>query len=86
MNQDAIFTLLTQHCCEVLPELSSHRFQPTDQLKNLGANSIDRAEILSMIMESLSLKIPRVELSGVQNLGELTCLLHEKLKTKGKTE
>ncbi len=30
---------------------------------DLGANSIDRAEIVTMTLEALSLPIPRVELS-----------------------
>jgi polyketide biosynthesis acyl carrier protein len=80
MNKDEIFKLITGHTCEVLPELTGHVFQYNDRLADLGANSIDRAEIVMMTMESLSLDIPRVELFGVKNIGELADLLYAKLQ------
>ena len=84
MQKEEIFKTLISHCCEILPELENHTFVTTDQLRELGANSIDRAEIVTMMLESLSLKIPRVELSGAQNLGELVDILHDKkLQCKG---
>ncbi len=81
MNNDEIFKLITNHTCEVIPELEEHTFQRTDQLKELGANSIDRAEIVMMVMESLNLQIPRVELFGVKNIGELADVFYEKLQS-----
>ena len=41
-------------CCssEILPVLVGHNFKPTDQLCELGANSVDRAEIIVLLMES----------------------------------
>jgi len=78
MNKEEIFELITRHTCEVIPELEGHAFQSSDRLKDLGANSVDRAEIVMMTMESLSLQIPRVELSGTKSIGELAHVLHEK--------
>ncbi|MBA3720782.1 MAG: acyl carrier protein [Parachlamydiaceae bacterium] len=80
MNKEKIFEYLTGHCREVLPELENHPFQRNDQLKELGANSIDRAEIVTMTLESLALKIPRVGLFGATNLGELVDILHIKME------
>ena len=79
MNKEDIFNLIITHTCVVLPELENHSFKKSDQLKELGANSIDRAEIVTMALESLSLKIPRVELFGARNIGELVDLLYEKM-------
>jgi polyketide biosynthesis acyl carrier protein len=78
MNREDIFELITRHICEVIPELDGHQFQSADRLKDLGANSVDRAEIVMMTMESLSLQIPRVELTGTKNIGELADVFHEK--------
>ena len=78
MSEEEIFELIVRHTGEVIPELENHAFQPSDRLKDLGANSVDRAEIVMMTMESLSLQIPRVELSGMRNIGELAHVLHEK--------
>ncbi|PEP90340.1 poly(3-hydroxyalkanoate) depolymerase [Bacillus wiedmannii] len=81
MNKQEIFELVINNIREVLPELEGHSFQPMDQLVNLGANSVDRVEIILMTMEELELRIPRVELSGANNIGELVEVLYEKLQT-----
>jgi len=78
MNKEEIFELIARHSREVIPELEDHTFQRSDRLSDLGANSVDRAEIIMMTMESISLQIPRVEVFGAQNIGELADVLHEK--------
>lgn len=81
MNKEKIFEIIQHYTREVMPELESHAFQRTDRLVDLGANSVDRAEIITMTMEALSLQIPRVELFGATNLGELADVLYEKSRT-----
>lgn len=78
MNKENIFELITRHTREVVPELQGHEFKPSDRLSDLGANSVDRAEIIMMTMESMSLRIPRVELFGAANIGELADVFHKK--------
>ena len=80
MNRDEIFSLVINSCCQVIPELKGHAFSKTDRLVDLGANSVDRAEIVMMVMESLSLQIPRIELFGAKDIGELTEVFYEKSK------
>jgi polyketide biosynthesis acyl carrier protein len=81
MNKEDIFKLVVRHSCEVIPELEGHEFKPGDRLADLGANSIDRADIIMMTMETLALQIPRVELYGAQNIGELVDVLYAKLQS-----
>jgi polyketide biosynthesis acyl carrier protein len=81
MNKEEIFKLIAKHTCEVIPELEGREFKYDDRLVDLGANSIDRAEIVAMTMESLSLQLPRVELFGAKNMGELADILHGKLQS-----
>ncbi|TKI55281.1 acyl carrier protein [Brevibacillus antibioticus] len=81
MTKQEIFEVVIRNTREVLPELEGHTFQPTDQLANLGANSVDRAEIVMITIEELDLKIPRVELSTAKNIGELVEVLYGKLQT-----
>jgi polyketide biosynthesis acyl carrier protein len=78
MNREEIFKLIIHHVHEVIPGLADHTFRPQDRLQDLGANSVDRAEIVMLVLESLSLNIPLVELFGPNNIGELADLLHEK--------
>ncbi|EJQ38410.1 hypothetical protein IEE_05051 [Bacillus cereus BAG5X1-1] len=81
MKKEDIFELITQKAIEVIPELENYSFKPNDQLADLGANSVDRAEIVMLLLESLSLQIPRIELFGVKNIGELADVLYEKLQS-----
>jgi polyketide biosynthesis acyl carrier protein len=43
--------LIARHAREVLPELETHQFIPSDRLVGLGANSVDRAEIAMLVQE-----------------------------------
>ncbi|WP_313918038.1 acyl carrier protein [Tahibacter sp.] len=81
MNKQRIIEIVGAHAAEVLPNLADHRFADDDRLQDLGANSVDRAEILNMVLDSLSLAIPRVELFGPRNIGELADLLLRKLQS-----
>lgn len=79
MNKEEIMEVIARHCGEVIPALKSHAFQREEQLKDLGLNSLDRSDVIDMTMETLSLQIPRVEVYGTRNIGELVDLLHEKM-------
>ena len=78
MTKQKIVDLIVAHLCEVIPDLQGRSFTPSDSLRELGANSLDRSEILMMTLESLSLKIPLIELAGASNIGELASIIHAK--------
>ncbi len=78
MKKEDLFILITNHCCDVIPALQKHTFKPEDQLKDIGANSLDRSEIIDMTMASLNLEIPRVDLFGAKSIGELVDIFYEK--------
>lgn len=78
-TREDIFKLICQHAQEILPQLAGYQFTEGDQLSQLGATSVDRAEIVMMVQESLNLSVARVELFGPKNLGELASLFFAKL-------
>lgn len=78
MNKQDVFDIIARYTREVVPGLENYPFQFTDSLKELGANSIDRSEILMLTMETLSLTIPLIEFAGAQNIGELAELFCDK--------
>ena len=78
MEKSHIINTIIDNAVEILPELSELEIKPSDALKDLGANSMDRSEIVMMTLESLSLNIPLVELASATNIGELADLLYEK--------
>lgn len=79
MNRQTILELIATHTRSILPGLEQHAFSDSDRLADLGANSVDRAEISMMVQESLALVVPRVELFGPKNIGELADLFLRKL-------
>lgn len=79
MTKRQLLDLIARHTCEIVPGLDAHQFLESDRLVDLGANSVDRAEILMLLQESLGLAVPRVELFGPANIGELADLLLQKL-------
>ncbi|WP_203528966.1 acyl carrier protein [Ensifer canadensis] len=79
MSQDLIFETIVRHTREVLPGLDGYVFKPTDSLRELGANSIDRADIIMMTLESLSLDFPLIEVAKAQSIGDLAGIIHAKI-------
>jgi polyketide biosynthesis acyl carrier protein len=78
MTQIEILDLIAVHTREIVPGLDAHQFVAADRLVDLGANSVDRAEIAMLVQESLGLSISRVEMFGPKNIGELADLFLEK--------
>lgn len=58
--------------------MAEHDFTESDSLRGLGANSIDRSEIIMMTMESMSANIPLIYTAKAKNIGELASILFEK--------
>ena len=79
MTKIELLDLIGQHTREILPGLDAHQFGAADRLVDLGANSVDRAEIAMLVQESLGLSVARVELFGPRNIGELADLFLQKL-------
>lgn len=79
MNVNDIFDIIVRNTREVVPGLQEHQFQFDDSLRDLGANSVDRSEIVMMTLESLSLNMPMIQLARAENMGDLASILHEKL-------
>ncbi|MEV0689374.1 acyl carrier protein [Streptomyces sp. NPDC050388] len=71
MTKEEIFPLITEAIREILPELADHTFQDSESLEDLGANSMDRAEIVMIVLEEMDLEVPLVDTYGPRNLGEL---------------
>ncbi len=79
MTKIEILNLIALHTREILPGLDAHQFVASDRLVDLGANSVDRAEITMLVQESLGLSVSRVEMFGPRNIGELAELFLKKL-------
>jgi len=60
---------------EVLPELEGLEIAHSNSLHNLGANSIDRAEILTSAMQKLGVTVSLIEFAKAANIADVVQIL-----------
>ena len=68
-------TALYQVILGILPSLSREDIDESLHLKHLGADSVDRVEIIMDVLEKLGLQEPLTSFSDVPNVGALIGLL-----------
>lgn len=74
-NERRAFDAIKSAASEVLFDLETKEIAITSSLRDLGANSLDRAEILTLTMESLGVERPLVEFANARNIRDLVELL-----------
>lgn len=75
MEKENIFLVVKDAIADVLPDVDSEAVSIEQNLKSLGANSIDRTEIVMSSMEKLGIKLPLVSFGGVENIEEMVDVL-----------
>lgn len=73
--EERVFEVVKRHVLDILPHLSSDTITLDASLRELGANSLDRAEVAVCSMEALGINVPRRELAAVTNLRQLVTVL-----------
>ena len=79
MNKENIFNIIINNLLVRLPDLDVNSITKAHSMKDLGANSIDRADILICTMEALNLKFPPYEVGAFKNIGALVDFLYSKI-------
>lgn len=85
MSKEHVFEVVKTAIMEVLPDVKSELISTEKSLKELGANSIDRMEVVTMSMEELGLKIPLMSFAQVSNIEGLVDVLTENYVGIGNT-
>jgi polyketide biosynthesis acyl carrier protein len=71
MTRDELFELIKENIYEIVPELEGVDIDLRDSLRELGANSIDRAEIIICTLECINASIPMVKFGEAKNIEEI---------------
>ncbi len=71
LQETDVLDALTHNAVKVMPELQPADLVTDTSLADLGCNSIDRADIVSMTMDELGVVVPVTELYSGQRIGEL---------------
>lgn len=78
--KNEIVSLIKENLVEIIPELEGEDISGDETLVDLGANSIDRGELITLTLERLDLNVSRIEFVSAQTINQLADLIVEKRK------
>jgi polyketide biosynthesis acyl carrier protein len=76
--QNELIELIKENLVEILPDVEKNNISINDNFTDLGANSVDRGELITITLERLNLNIPRIEFAGAQTIVDLADLIIKK--------
>jgi len=82
MEREQILEIIKQHIKDLMPELSELNINTTDSLRELGADSITRAEIIVLTISQLNLKLPSIAFSQAKNIGDIADICCQAISVK----
>ncbi len=73
-----VVSIIKENLLEIIPALENEELSLDDTFVDLGANSLDRGELITMTLERLESESSRVEFVGAQTINELADMIVEK--------
>lgn len=74
---DDIKQVVTDSIKTILPQIENADIKGNVHLSDLGADSVDRIEIISIVLKKLKLNVPLNKFSQIRNIDEMIKLLTE---------
>ena len=71
MEKEQIVAVIKKYILENLEDVKEEDIDITKSMKDYGANSLDIIEVVSCSMRELKIKIPRSELTDIENIEQL---------------
>ena len=75
-SKDEVMSVVKKHLVDSVEGLNPEAIDPSLSMRDLGADSLDMVEVVSASMRELKVKVPRTELSKLDNIGALVDLLY----------
>lgn len=79
MTKDDVFGIIKAQLLSIQPDLDPNRVTPNASMRDLGVNSVDRADVIIQSMEALRLKVRLHEVGSLKDLQELVNFFHARL-------
>ena len=76
MTKEQIFAVVKKHMLQTVDGLNDSDIAMSKSMKDMGANSLDIVEVVSLSMRELKVKVPRSELAKLTDIGGLVELLY----------
>lgn len=77
-----ILNTIKTNLLEIMPELEGEEISVNETLVDLGANSVDRGELITLTLERLNLEASRIDFVGASTIDELADLILLKFAEK----
>jgi polyketide biosynthesis acyl carrier protein len=80
VSREAIERTVREVIAVILPSVAPDAIEGNKHLRDLGADSVDRVEIILMLLDRLHLDEPMTSFSAVPDVDGLVTLLHERCR------
>lgn len=80
MSRESVAATVRSAITAVLPSVPADAIAGDKHLRDLGADSVDRVEIILMILDRLHLKEPMSSFSQLPNIDSLVDFVHERCR------
>ncbi|MFE7839395.1 acyl carrier protein [Streptomyces sp. NPDC057474] len=77
MTDEDIFAVIRAQLLDVLPEAADVEITLDHSMRELGANSIDRMDIVIAAQDELGIKVPNADLTRANDLRSLVAVFRE---------
>ncbi len=77
ISENYVFEVVKQKILEIIPDLNEDLVVPQKSLVDLGLNSIDRADVITMSMEALNTTIPVYEFQQGIDIQTIVSILYK---------
>jgi len=77
MSSPDVFETFKSVFVEVVPDVDVNGIAPDDKPRELGANSIDRAEIITETMQKLGISVPMVTFAAADTVGDIVAIMSD---------
>jgi polyketide biosynthesis acyl carrier protein len=71
MTKEQIMDVIKKNIVANIDDIDGATIDPTKSMKDYGANSLDMIEVVSTTMRELKIKVPRSELTDLNNIEQL---------------
>ena len=71
MTKEEVIEIIKKNLKENLYDVDVDSIEPTSSMRDHGANSLDIIEVVSATMRELKIRVPRSELSQIENIDQL---------------
>ncbi len=80
--REKIFEKIVMYAVEIIGDIEKDNIKEEDSLKDLGANSIDRSEIIISVLYDFELKISMIKFAECKNIADIIDVIVQTLELK----